>query len=472
MTERAVLASAYNHHPFYHHLRENSKAKKFNYKVNRKSKIEMQQEPLPQQQPPPPLPQHSTDNDKEHPLIQIPWDDDQFSLCLENFPNAKWASKFYPTTKSPLRNYWKDEEELSDEGEEEAAESASNMCDSTKENEESAISLTPTSTSSVPENIQNESAIDKKDKKKRKSKLSILFHKKEIESSGSFPYNNNTNSLNHIAEDNAPVVKEVPQQRGRVEHVSPLMNNPILSDSLLRDLPIVSSPSTRSSIRSKRPSISSQPSQANSNFREDNGSVNGQSVVSESETIESWKMVRNSLSKVLTSSTLLPGPRQQYKPTPSNEYYQFEHLPSPSGTATPSTITSSGAMTPLQQPLHYSHSVHSEHSNHSTHYYAHPSPISGPNSQASSFRSVRVPKNADDLVFFSPSPSLYSVDVRSEYSEGSRSYSQYFNPSYHVSGHKRKKEPRRSNTLLSRLVKNIKFHFTKQQQQTQESFNK
>lgn len=459
MTERADFASANNHHPLYHHLRGDNKTKGYIHKINRKSKIEMQQQPLQQQ--------HLTDKNKEHPLIQIPWDDDQFSLCLENFPNAKWASKFFPATKSPLRNHWKDEEELSDEGEEEAVESALNARDNAKDKEESTISLTSVSTSSLPEIIQNQSTIDKKVKKKRKSKLSILFHKKEIESNGSFPYNNDTNFLNRIVEENVPVVKDVPQQRGRVEHVSPLLNNPILTDNLLRGLPIVSSPSTRSSVGSKRPSISSQPSQASSNFYENNGSLNGQSVVSESETIESWKMVRSSLSKGLTSPTLLPGPRQQYKPTPSNEYYQFQHLPSPSGTATPSTITSNGAMTPLQKPLYYSHSVHSGHSNHSAHYYAHPSPIAGHNSQASSFRSVRVPKNADDLVFFSPSPSLYSVDVGSEYSEGSRSYSQYFNPSYHVSGHKKKKEARRSNTLLSRLVKNIKYHFTKQQ--TQES---
>ncbi|CAO3655191.1 unnamed protein product [Mucor hiemalis] len=463
MTEPVALASAKHHHPFFHHLRKNTK-KSYKYN-NRKSKIEEQ--PVPPTQP-------FTEGDNDHPLIQVPWDDDQFSLCLENFPNAKWASKFFPTTKSPLRNHWKNEE-ISDQDDEEAEEGASP--NKTKEKEESSISLTSTSTSSISDSVKNVSLTDangstindRKTKKKRKSKISIFFNKKDINSNSSFPYNNDTNFLNRIEEECVPVVKEVPQQRGRVEHVSPLFNNPALSDSLMQGLPIVSSlgkiPSARSSIKSKRPSISSHPSQVSESFSEHGGSINGQSVVSESGTVESWKMARGSIHKGLNSPTLLPGPRQQYNPTPSREYYQFQHSPSLSGTATPSTITSSGAMTPLQQPLYYSHSVRSGYSNNSTHYYAHPSPIAGHNSQASSFRSVQVPKNADDLVFFSPTPSLYSVDVGSEYSERSRSYSQYFNPSYKVSGHKKKKGAKRSNTMLSRLVKNIKHHFTKQQPQ-------
>lgn len=420
------------------------------------------------------LEQEQGDNSSSDDLIQFPWDDDSFSLCLDSFPSStNWAKRFnaYPTTGSPLRKHWKDEEASDDEEEEEKAEKVlSNSGDNLQVKGSSSISSKASSIASVPESAQSDPLPEKKkskEKKKKKAKLSLFFKKND---NGAFPYNNDTNFLNRI--DEQVKAAEAPKQRGHVEYVSPLSSSNLFSnDSLLYRSPISSVrkiSSSSSSIKSKS-TVSPSYNQFKGYPRAGVNSINSESVISDAASVESWKVVQRPLSG-MTSSVVLPSNRQQYKPTPTREYYHFQHPASRSGSVTPSSYTGtrSGASTPLQLPMNYVHDVNNIHYNNngSPYYNAQPSPSCVSQSISSSYRSVSVPRNADDLVYFSNTPSLYSTDVGSEYTEKSRSYSQFFNPGYHSGNSKRGRstnKSKRSGSLLAKLVRNIKYHFVKHQ---------
>ena len=392
--------------------------------------------------------------EQDESMIQYPWDDDTFSLCLENFPSAQWAKRFCPFKASPLRKRWI--ESSDDEDEQEQAVS------STSSPQENNLASSATSISSL--------SINGSTPKKSKSKLSLFY--RAGDNTGTFPYNNNSQFLNEkdqssvISHGSSVLSKSTQPQRGHVEHISPFSN---ITDDLLYRSPVPTSkklPGTaQSSIRSK-PSTSSSLMRPFKSFSKAS-SVNGDSVVSDTETMESWKMVQHPR----VAPVLPPHRLEQYNPTPSNVYQHFQYTPSTrSGASTPTAhhdhsypgsmtpvalYNNNALMTPLQ-PLHYNPSIHSNRSG----YYS-PEPIS--------YQSMPVAKNADHLMYFSPvnsASSVYSTDMESEYTEKNRSYSQYFNPAYQHGQGKKSRSTKRLGSLLSKLVKNIRHHFGKQQPQT------
>lgn len=410
-------------------------------------------------------PQEQGDSNSSDDLIQFPWDDDSFSLCLDSFPSStNWAKRFnaYPKAGSPLRRRWKDEE-ASDDDEEEAEKVLSNSGDNLQVKGSSSIDSKASSIASVPESAQS----DPLPEKKKKAKLSLFFKKND---NGAFPYNNDTNFLNRI--DEQVKAAEAPKQRGHVEYVSPLSSSNLFSnDSLLYRSPIpsVRKMSSSSSFIKSKSTVSPSYNQFKGYSYAGGSSINGESVISDAASVESWKIVQSPLSG-MTSPVVLPINRQRYKPTPSREYYHFQHPASRSNSVTPSSYTGtrSGASTPLQLPMNYVYDVNDIHYNNNgpAYYNAQPPPSSVSHSISSSYRSVSVPRNVDDLVYFSNTPSLYSTDVGSEYTEKSRSYSQFFNPGYHSGNSKRGRstnKSKRSGSLLAKLIRNIKYHFVKHQ---------
>lgn len=529
MKEKAIVDRHNNKNNGYHLPRsgEQGRADEGQYNIEKRrraSKIQEQQ--LQDQQ--------IVDSDSQ--LIHIPWDDDSFSLCLDTFPSAHWAKKFnaYPTTRSPLRKHWNDDEssEEEEDHEEEEEEEITSTSGEIEDKEPSSNSVsTASSSSATSSSIIGDSLSFKTQKKKtgsgknksKRSKLSLFFKKNN---NGTFPYNNDTNFLNRIDEEinsnsnvssiAASIIEaeiSTNKQKGHVEHISPLSNGAFFSDDLMYRSPIPSTlkkvSSSSSSVRSKLSSIASLPPSQLNNKRSqqlqnhgNSGSVNGDSVISDTCTVESWKIVQSpAMSMTMSPPIVSPTTttnirRQQYNPTPSHEYYQFQHLsPSRSNSLTPSSSyigvssnNSSGTMSPPIQrqhqqppPLHYSHSLGSSnsHISSSSYYYAQhgyqqqqqqhlaSSPSASHHSITSSYRSIPVPRNADELVYFSNSSSICSTNVGSEYTEKSRSYSQFFNPGYH-SGNKKNRSTsphqggRRSGSLLAKLVRNIKHHFGKQ----------
>lgn len=308
-------------------------------------------------------------------LIEFPWDNDSFSLCLESFPSAKLSIKKYnklPVTASPLRMQWI------------SANSSSSGEDVSQGNESVSIATTDSISRSI-----------------RKKKLAI-----NSTIDNSFPYINDDTFLDRIQ-----TVKKKPQPQkqkekiGRIQHISPLMNSSIIfneQDILFKCF------STKS--------ISTH---------------NNQSQVSNTSTIESWKVAQSPVTGMKSPIVLPPNPlitRENYA----------------SGSVIPRSYNSTNS----SESLNYSDSIKSIEKNSisaSGVYYTPPASVTS----TKSYRSVHVPKNADNLVFYSDS--IYSTTP----TEKNRSYSQLFNPTYQQSRNKK------SVGLFTKLMKNFKHHFAK-----------
>ncbi|KAI9251106.1 hypothetical protein EDC94DRAFT_663408 [Helicostylum pulchrum] len=277
-------------------------------------------------------------------LIEFPWDNDGFSLRLDSYPSHLSKHSKLPSIASPLRRQWIShiEEQDDDDDEEEI----------TKENLKH---------NSVATNYKQTP------RPKRQNTTKIM--------GDSFPYNNDEKFLDRMEQQQQ-------QQKGRVRHVSPLMNYSILeeSDILFRSSTLYSN---------------QKKSNATSSIATRKIYTSEQSQVSESGTLESWKVAKSPLTG-MQSPVVTPIPPR----TPSN--FDDSEFFTP-----PSSITSSR-----------------------------------------SYHSIQVPKNADSLKYYSN-----SVDAKPK----SRSYSQYFNPNFT----RTKSKGPKSTGLFSKLLKNIKQHFTK-----------
>lgn len=296
-------------------------------------------------------------------IIDIPWDNDSFDLCLDSFPSTKKYNKT-PANASPLRMQWVSQTDSSGgEGSIHGNESVST------------------------------SSIDSRSKRKK-----IVTINPSIDDS--FPYINDDTFLDRIH----PLQKKQPKQKskkGRIEHISPLLDSAIIFDE--------------QDVLFKSYSIKSVSSFTNQSQKSTN-------------TIESWKVSQSPMHG-MRSPIVLPNP-----------IIAREH--NTSGSTTPrSHISAQGP----QPPSNYSASIKSIGPNSisaSGAYYTPPSSIT-----SHSYHSIHVPRNGDDLVLYSDS--LYSNNP----SEKNRPYSQFFNPSYQQS---RGKKPA---GLFTKMMKNFKHHF-------------
>ncbi|KAI8083792.1 hypothetical protein BDF21DRAFT_398012 [Thamnidium elegans] len=272
-------------------------------------------------------------------LIEFPWDDDGFSLCLDAYPSHLSKHSKLPSTASPLRRQWISYIE--------------------EDNEEEGTEGNPKHNSLATNYMQAP-------RPKRQNTTKIM--------GDSFPYNNDEKFLDRMEQQQH-------RQKGRVQHISPLMNSSILeeSDILFRSSTISSSQkkSTDTSIATRKIYTSER------------------SQVSESGTLENWKVAK-SPSTGMQSPVVTPLPPR----TPSN--FDDSEFFTP-----PSSVISSRT-----------------------------------------YHSIPVPKNADHFKYYSN-----SVDAKPK----SRSYSQYFNPNFS----RTKSKGPKSTGLFSKLLKNIKQHFTK-----------
>jgi hypothetical protein len=141
--------------------------------------------------------------------LVIPWDNDDFSLDLDDFPYsilARTKSNMYPFVRSPLRQQWNtviDDEEEEDQ--------------------------------THPSKQQPESK-----RKSIQARIRSLSVKRRAHSS--FPYNNSAHGRNPgNVEQDAIMVKKtsVSKPRGHVQHISPLMSLSSFSEGSTASLPVM-----------------------------------------------------------------------------------------------------------------------------------------------------------------------------------------------------------------------------------------
>ncbi|KAI9480727.1 MAG: hypothetical protein EXX96DRAFT_634410 [Benjaminiella poitrasii] len=207
-------------------------------------------------------------NKNQQDPLAVPWDDDNFSLCLDSFPDSRFAKtnfNRYPMVSSPLRQHWR-YSTVSEENEE--GRDTNNTLqgvilpgkDEEKDefftlNQPTIASIVP-----VPENLTSSSKASPKRKKKRdfnkKSSANKRQFLQEVVIGSVFPYNNNSNflakkeiktrtvttttitkekeesSLANSSHDNkrpkpSPIVTRLQKNHRQVEHISPLSDSSI-----------------------------------------------------------------------------------------------------------------------------------------------------------------------------------------------------------------------------------------------------
>ncbi|KAI8052562.1 uncharacterized protein B0P05DRAFT_591735 [Gilbertella persicaria] len=148
-------------------------------------------------------------------VIQVPWDNDDFTLCLDNFSSKRIiGSKYvkYPTTASPLRRQWRSSHTSSDVPHE-----------NDKEENKSKKSIT------LP-GVDEE----KKDEAWILSRKPVITKKKRLvkPTDDTFPYNNSSHLAHHRVDNKLkkkPIKVAIPRQPSqRAEHVSPLLDSSII----------------------------------------------------------------------------------------------------------------------------------------------------------------------------------------------------------------------------------------------------
>ncbi|GAA5814000.1 hypothetical protein MFLAVUS_007490 [Mucor flavus] len=283
-------------------------------------------------------------------LIEFPWDNDGFSLRLDSYPSHLSKHSKLPSIASPLRRQCISQRE--EQGDDDDDDEKEGTQENPKHN-----SLATNYMQTPRPNRQNTTKI----------------------MGDSFPYNNDEKFLDRMEQQH----QQQRTQKGRLQHVSPLMCSSILEES---DILFRSSTITSNQKKSNATASSIGTRKIYSNER---------SQISESGTLESWKVAKSPLTG-MQSPVVIPLPPR----TPSN--FDDSEFFTP-----PSSITSSR-----------------------------------------SYHSIPVPRNADDLKYYSN-----SVNAKPK----SRSYSQYFNPNFT----RTKSKGPKSTGLFSKLLKNIKQHFAK-----------
>lgn len=411
-------------------------------------------------------------------LIEVPWDDDNFSLCLDTFPASRFANtryNKYPTIASPLRRHWGssfvEQVDSGDDDEEEIIVQDVPLPGVEEEKDQDWIHNSSGNVSQATITKPKDTYVDiKKTKYKAKRRTSQALN---VVIGASFPYNNNTNFISgHAEEKKTPSsIITYQSQRSRVEHISPLNNSSIIlnPDDILNQPLSPQSPRSMASVlprkRSGASSIQSGISLATNQHHNDN-------QVSNMTTRENWKVAQGSpmersISDVSTRFPHLQQQQQQpYLPlSHQTNYYQDGNMTSSSGSVTPSR----SIVPTLNRNHSFVSNVHSHHncliqnfscSCSASSYFHTPtaSMLEKKPSDTRSFQSVPVTRNADRLVFYSNDPSLYP---RSEVSEEITSFSEIFKPDYHQK--KRRSGRKNSVGLFTKLMKNLKHHFIKTQ---------
>lgn len=287
-------------------------------------------------------------------VIEFPWDNDNFSLCLDSFPSHLSKEHNRPANASPLRSQWISDPPVMQEEQE------------------------------VEKRIKHNTLITEYYSKPLPSKPK----KNAVIMGDAFPYYNDDR------------IAMMDQKSGnRVQHISPLTNASFLddeSDILSRSTSIRSGPT-------KKASCASSVAMHHKMYHLGPAAEESQISV-ESSALESWR-VSNS----------------------------------------PATTTTEDR----HSPILVSHSAppHRERSNSSTasfdsgEFYTPPRSVNS----ARSYYSVAVPEKH-----------YYASSVQ----EKPRTYSQHFQPHFSMNRRKKSVKPKFSNGLFSKLVKNIKHHFT------------
>jgi hypothetical protein len=407
-------------------------------------------------------------------LIKMPWDDDNFSLCLDTFPSSRLANtKYnkYPTIASPLRRHWGSysEEELVDDDDEKII--MQDVALPGVEEEQNEIWIHDCSvTSSTATITKSKNTTRKKSKKNMENAFNIVI-------GSSFPYNNNTNFIPyHEEKKKSP---SIITQKSRVEHISPLSNSSIIlgqDDILNQPLSPQSSRSLVSMLSRKQSDTFSVQSNISSMVSLSSHHHNG-SQISRTTTEEAWKLAQNlpltrSLSNAI-SPRLSPHQQQQQNRqhnSPLSNQHNFYRSGSnssiransstPSRPIVPTLNSNLSSVSNLHHGPNYSlHAQNSCSSSASGYYYTPAASLAGNVSTAQqSYRSIVVSKNADKLVFYSDEPSLHPPSI---ISEKSTTFSEYFKPEYKPK--KKKSSHAKSSGLLTKLMKNLKHHFIKSQ---------
>jgi hypothetical protein len=411
--------------------------------------------------------------------INVPWDDDNFSLCLDSFPASRFANtKYnkYPTIASPLRTHWGSScEEINDDDE---GIIAQDIASPGVEEEKYEIWIHDSSANSSTATITKPKVSStKKTKQKAKRKSTNAKKSLNVVIGASFPYNNNANFMNGHTEQEQEEKKRSPssiissQQKSTVEHISPLTSSSIIfnQDDIFNRPLSPQSPRSFASALSRKLSNASSVQSGISNVIS-LASRNG-SQISTSATGENWKLTAQRLpatrnSSNATSPRLSPLCQQQqrrYSPLSHQQNY-YQGGSNRSGSITPwcsiaPTFNSNMSSVSNHGPNCSLHGLNSCSSSASGYYYT---PVASLVENAStatrSYRSITVAKNADKLVFYSNEPSLYPP---SEISEKSASFSDYFKPGYQ---HKKKRSGRKKSAgLFTKLMKNLKHHFINSQ---------
>ncbi|CEP09390.1 hypothetical protein [Parasitella parasitica] len=417
-------------------------------------------------------------------LVATPWDDDNFSLCLDTFPSSRLArTKYnqYPTTASPLRKHWGS-----------CSSSSSSNCSSDHRIDEKdgiAPALIESPLPALSETKQKLAFSKSKKSESTPAHDRVSSRRDAAVAGGIFPYKNNANFLTRGDSEKKPSkinTRQRSNNKGRVEHISPLSSpSLILQDendvfNRPRSLPRLpfAHKSSNTSIQSKfsghsamsLPTVSDTTHRPqHDHFRSSNESQFSESQYSESG--ESWKLVQRKCSSsaivVMPSSMTPPIAHQQYQQHVAlsrshsslrQQGHQATYAMIRSGSILCHDTYPEGGQSPLQ----YSNSIGSFGG-----FYTPPQGSPAPsivsrsvNGSISSYRSLPVPRNADHLV-------LYSDDGLSSYYEASHAknrdstYSQVFDPAYN--GRRKHRQPRKkvSVSIFAKLVKNLKQHFIK-----------
>ncbi|KAI8644179.1 hypothetical protein BD408DRAFT_481572 [Parasitella parasitica] len=412
-------------------------------------------------------------------LVATPWDDDNFSLCLDTFPLSRLArTKYnqYPSTASPLRKHW----------------DSSSSCSSDPMNvndREITYALKDTPLPGLTE-TEKKLTFTKSKKSRSIATLDRVSSKQDTAVVGGvFPYKNNSNFLARVNSEKNPnkvIARPKPIQRsnnnGRVEHISPLFSSPTIlqneNNVLNKSSSLSRSPftykSSNSSVKSKfsgHSTMSFPTANAAAHRPQQDHICSNESQFSDSQysySGESWKLVQRKYSSSAIAVMPSSPPISQYGDpqyqitvsrscsSPRHQMQQATYSSSRSASVICCDAYSNGKHSPLQ----YSNSVGSL----GGFYTPQGSPVPSiasrhGNESISSYRSLPVLRNADHLV-------LYSDDGLSSHCEPASAknrdstYSQVFDPAYNG---KRKNTHHKkvSVSIFTKLVKNLKQHFIK-----------
>ncbi|KAL9537320.1 hypothetical protein MBANPS3_011885, partial [Mucor bainieri] len=439
-----------------------------------------------------PISQHQRPPQQQQGLVNVPWDDDNFSLCLDTFPSSRLArTKYnqYPTTASPLRKQWGSSSSCSSE-----------HVDADEEENEDAV-LAVLNDTPLPGLLDNDAkstisanklsrAASNTSPSSTATTLSRVASKRDMVAGGIFPYKNNGNFLTRIDSTKRPtkiITQQHPLQRNsnRIEHISPLSNssiilqneNDIFNQRASSPRPSLSYKASNASVHSKFSSHSALSQPVHRRQQEHFSSNDSQFSDNHSQfsdSGESWKLAQR---KHGSAIIVMPSTPVQSHPIVSQHQQHQQHpvylAKTPSclqykrhqqedaasvGSASVKYVGDSRRNSDAKYatPLQYGSGIGSSIGFYTPQASPAPSVISrgSGHESLSTYQSIAVPRNADDLVLYAAHQDIMHIKNRDS------TYSQVFDPAYNG---KRKKSNRKKMTsgIFAKLIKNLKQHFTK-----------